>query len=120
LPLSIDPGDHSTPPSDAITLLGIDGLDEWVNKDGDTPNWKVNDGIMEIVPGTGNLFSKRSFGNVQLHVEWMIPVQDYGHGNSGIYLQGRYEAQIFNSYRMIQKFTIMARQAVYTNNKRLL
>lgn len=99
LPLSIDPGNSATSPSDAIILLGRNNLEEWVNKDGELPGWREKNGVMEIVPGTGDIFTKKAFGDAQLHVEWMIPVQDRGNGNSGVYLQGRYEVQIFNSYQ---------------------
>jgi hypothetical protein len=99
LPKSIDPGNSLTPPSDAIVLFNGKNLDEWVSKDDDRPGWVVKDGILEVVPGTGDIFTKSTFGDVQVHVEWMIPEKNYGHGNSGIYLQGRYEVQIFNSYK---------------------
>ena len=49
LPLSIDPGNSATPPSDAIILLGRNNLEEWVNKDGELPGWREKNGVMEIV-----------------------------------------------------------------------
>ena len=98
LPVSIDPGNNSLPPSDAIVLFDGDSLENWINIHGENPGWEVNDGILEIVPGAGDIFTKQAFGDIQLHVEWMIPEKNFGHGNSGIYLQGRYEVQIFNSY----------------------
>lgn len=97
-PVSIDPGNASTPPSDAIILFDGSDVSQWADAIGDPVAWKVENGSLEIVPGTGNIYSKKAFGDVQLHVEWMIPEEDYGNGNSGIYLQGRYEVQIFNSY----------------------
>ena len=40
---------------------------------------------------------------MQLHVEWAAPVEIRGNsqnrGNSGIYLQGRYEVQVLDSYQ---------------------
>jgi len=103
LPLSINPGNDTMPPSDAIVLFNGDSIDEWLDANGQKPAWKVEHGILQIVPGMGDIFSKRAFGDVQLHVEWMIPSENYGHGNSGIYLQGRYEVQIFNSYKDASK-----------------
>ena len=99
LPPSIDPGDMRNPPTDAIVLFDGEDLDEWVNKTGEAPGWKIEKDQLIIVPGAGDIYTKKSFGDVQLHVEWMIPEKEYGHGNSGIYLQGRYEVQIFNSYK---------------------
>ena len=63
LPLSIDPGNSATPPCDAIILLGRNNLEEWVNKDGELPGWKEKNGVMEIVPGTGDIFTKKVFGD---------------------------------------------------------
>ena len=99
LPPSIDPGNGNIAPSDAIILFDGTNIEEWRDTEGKVPGWKIDNGTMQIVFGSGSIFTKRSFGDVQLHVEWMIPEEDYGHGNSGIYLQGRYEVQIFNSYK---------------------
>ena len=99
LPVSVDPGYLHAPPSDAIVLFEGDDLSEWTNIAGGDPGWKVEDGKLIVVPGSGDIITNKSFGDVQLHVEWMIPDKDYGQGNSGIYLQGRYEVQIFNSYQ---------------------
>jgi|GEM_PF-961717 len=49
-----------------------------------------------VVPGTGNIQSTQSFGDFILHAEFLLPAS--GNGNCGIYLQGRYEVQIFNSF----------------------
>jgi hypothetical protein len=97
LPPAVNPGNQTTPPSDAIVLFDGTSFHEWVDAEGKVPGWKIENGTMQIVPGSGSIFSKSAFGDVQLHVEWMIPEQEYGHGNSGIYLQGKYEVQIFNS-----------------------
>jgi len=54
------------------------------------------------VNGTGGLVSKEEFGDCQLHVEWAAPArvegEGQGRGNSGVYLQGRYEIQVLDSY----------------------
>lgn len=86
------------PPSDAIVLFDGDGLDAW--KD---PGWKLEDGAVTVVPGTGNLVSKRGFGDVQLHLEWRTPErvegEGQGRGNSGVFLMERYEVQVLDSYQ---------------------
>ena len=99
LPKSINPGSSAEAPSDAVVLFDGTDLSQWSHADGRSPEWQVENGVLKIVPGTGDLISKEAFGDVQLHVEWMIPEEDHGNGNSGIYLQGRYEVQIFNSYQ---------------------
>ena len=88
-------------PTDAIVLFDGDDLSQW--RSGDKPaKWIVKDGYMESVPGAGYLRSAESFGDVQLHVEWAAPVpvkgKSQGRGNSGIYLMGKYEVQVLDSY----------------------
>ncbi len=86
-------------PSDAIVLFDGKNLKKWQHADGTEVQWKIENDVLVIVPGTGDIFTKERFGDCQLHVEWMIPEDNYGSGNSGIYLMGRYEVQIFNSYQ---------------------
>ncbi|HYO82182.1 MAG TPA: DUF1080 domain-containing protein [Bryobacteraceae bacterium] len=93
-------------PSDAIVLFDGKDLSKWVTvKQGNkevAPEWKVQDGVLEIVPLTGRLRTKEKFGDIQLHVEWQIPKgsQDagQGRGNSGIEIMGRYEIQVLESH----------------------
>ncbi len=46
--------------------------------------------------------SKRKFGSCQLHIEFLLPfmptARDQGRSNSGVYLQGRYEVQMLDSF----------------------
>ena len=62
--------------------------------------WLIEDGVATV--HGGGVTSKRAFGSCQLHVEWAAPAEATGHGqgrgNSGIYLQGKYEVQILDSY----------------------
>ena len=95
----IDPG---PPPSDAMILFDGEDLSQWKShKDGGPAKWEVKEGVA-IVNGTGNIVTKQAFGDCQLHVEWAAPAevkgQGQGRGNSGIYLQGRYEIQVLDSY----------------------
>ena len=85
--------------SDAIVLFSGQDLSKWTP--GRQP-WKVENGYFEVVPNAGNLTSKDSFGDVQLHVEWAAPAVVRGssqnRGNSGIFLQGKYEIQVLDSF----------------------
>jgi len=87
-------------PSDAIILFDGTHLDEWTHTNGSPASWNLMDGFMEISPGSGNLQTRRSFGDVQLHIEWATPNSGTGQdsGNSGVYLMGTYEIQILNSF----------------------
>ena len=102
-PKPVDPGPPGVGvPSDAIQLF--DGLDlsKWKSgKDGGDPKWVVKDGYAEV-NGTGDVVTKDSFGDCQLHIEWASPAvvkgDGQGRGNSGVYFQGRYEVQVLDSY----------------------
>ena len=102
-PPAVDPGSPGGPPSDAIVLFGGKDLSQWKMKGGEAAAWKVGDGHFEIAPGTGDLMTARGFGDCQLHVEWASPAPPRGEGqdrgNSGVYLMGRYEVQVLDSYR---------------------
>jgi hypothetical protein len=97
-PRRVDPGPAPAPapvPQDAIVLFDGKDLSKWQKSD-----WKVVDQWIEAV--SGNLSSKESFGNFQLHLEWMAPANFkgpwYNQGNNGVLLHGIYEIQIFDSY----------------------
>jgi Domain of Unknown Function (DUF1080) len=102
-PPVVDPGSAKRPPSDAIILFGGVDLSQWRMKDGEPAQWKVGAGYVEIVPGSGDLVTSRSFGDCQLHLEWATPASAHGEGqdrgNSGVFLMGRYEVQVLDSYR---------------------
>ncbi len=102
VPGTVDPGRAGRPPSDAIVLFDGKDLSEWRGRDGE-PEWKVADGAMTVVPGTGNLTTKRGFADVQLHVEWRTPTEivgdSQGRGNSGVFLMGLYEVQVLDSWQ---------------------
>jgi hypothetical protein len=92
------------PPSDAIVLFDGSSLAGWRNADKPdaAATWKVADGSMEVVRGSGTIESRQGFGDVQLHVEWSAPTPASGtgqnRGNSGVFLMGRYEVQVLDSY----------------------
>jgi hypothetical protein len=97
------------PPSDAVVLFDGKDLSKWAQRgqgaDSEKivdPRWPVRNGYFEVGPGTGPLFTRESFGDVQLHVEWASPAEvtgnSQGRGNSGILLMGLYEIQVLDSY----------------------
>jgi len=97
-PKVVDPGSTSSAPSDAIVL----GPDAWEHKDNVPLKWKEENGVMTVVKGTGAIFTKEKFGDCQLHIEWRTPTQiegeGQGRGNSGVFLQNKYEVQVLDSY----------------------
>jgi len=79
------------PPSDAIVLFDGKDLSQWVvKKDGSPAKWKVENGYFEVVAKTGDVRTKDSFGDCQLHVEFSEPTppkgEDQDRGNSGVFL----------------------------------
>lgn len=107
-PVKVVPGAQpamAAPPSDAIILFDGKDLSQWMNQGRggklQEPKWKVENGYMEIISGMGRLQTKQSFGDCQLHVEWMIPEsatgRGQGRGNSGVELMTRYEIQVLES-----------------------
>src|SRR3954468_6789737 len=92
VPAIVTPGrTNADPPSDAVVLFDGRSLDQWVSaKDGSPAKWSVADGAVTVVKPAGDIQTKRSFTNYQMHVEWRIPTnvtgKDQERGNSGVYL----------------------------------
>jgi hypothetical protein len=98
-PRVVDPG---PPPADAIILFDGKDLSQWKSdRNGGPAKWDIQDGAA-IVNGTGGISTTQSFGDCQLHIEWATPAEvkgtGQGRGNSGIFLQKRYELQVLDSY----------------------
>ncbi|MES2332164.1 MAG: DUF1080 domain-containing protein [Bacteroidota bacterium] len=107
VPKVITPGKlASDPPSDAIVLFGkAKDSSLWENKTGRPFNWKATDDHFTVVPFAGDLRTKQSFGDCQLHIEWRTPAEvsgeGQGRGNSGIFLMSLYELQVLDSYNNV-------------------
>ena len=101
----------ANPPSDAVILFNGKNLDRWVStKDTARPAlWTVANNVLTVKKGTGNIETKQSFLDYQLHIEWRIPKNITGsgqaRGNSGVFLaawgngENGYEIQILDSYK---------------------
>jgi hypothetical protein len=92
-----------TPPSDAIVLFDGKSLENWQTLDGKPAQWLIGkDGSITVVKGKGDIVTKQKFGNFQLHIEFRTPAQvvgtGQGRGNSGIFMQERYELQVLDCY----------------------
>lgn len=110
VPKVVTPGKtDSAPPADAIVLFDGTNLNEWVAvRDKGPAGWTVADGVITVNKKAGNIETKRSFKNYQLHIEWRIPQvingTGQGRGNSGLFLASTgggdngYELQILDSY----------------------
>lgn len=114
------------PPGDATVLFDGSGLSSWqkpqfdfegANMDqikailknldtgykGDAADWVVEKGELVVKPGSGPIETTMAFGDMQLHVEWMSPVdrgkEGQAYSNSGIFLMSFYELQVLNNYK---------------------
>lgn len=113
VPKLVVPGKMMTsePPSDAIILFDGKNLDKWTMTDnrGTPANWTVSNGVLTVNKNSGNIETRQSFGNYQLHIEWRIPEkisgEGQGRGNSGIFLasigkgDAGYELQVLDAYQ---------------------
>ena len=100
------------PPRGAVVLVAESAsarcADSWAKRDGKDCAWKLvpgSDGepaALEVVAGAGDLISRASFGDALIHVEFRIPsmpaASGQARGNSGVYVQGRYEVQVLDSH----------------------
>ncbi len=110
VPKVVDPGKAGCgAPSDAIILFDGTNADQWVNVTDSTTKpaaWIVQNGILKVNKAAGDLQTKASFLDYQLHLEWRVPENITGsgqaRGNSGIFLAsvfgGGYEIQILDNY----------------------
>ncbi len=89
--------------ADDRTVVLFDGTswNAWTTRDGDPSQWVVQDDGSVLVTG-GDAITKRSFSDFRLHLEFLCPVMESKDGqaraNSGVYLHGRYEVQVLDSY----------------------
>lgn len=105
-PRVVAPGDSfshlAPPPSDALILFDGRDLENFEKTNKQPAGWKVENGYMEVVPGSGTIRTKEHFSDFQLHLEFATPhkVQgrSQGRGNSGVIIFGDFEIQILDSF----------------------
>ena len=125
-PTVVTPGNLNAPPSDAIILFDGKDLSQWQkpqfvsergtveemkamvseldsNYENPPADWTVEGGQITVKPKTGAIETKKKFGDFQLHIEFLNPV-DVGkegqlYSNSGVFMMSLYEMQILNSYK---------------------
>ncbi len=127
VPAMVNGGIHafSSAPSDAIVLFDGNDLSQWQkpqfvsergtvkemkdlfdqldeNYEHPAADWTVKDGQFTVKPGTGAIETKQAFGDFQLHIEWLSPVdvgkEGQGYSNSGVFMMSLYEIQILNCH----------------------
>jgi len=94
------------PPKGATVLFDGTDFSKWIHEDGSDVKWHKKGNAMQVAVGTGSIITRENYQNFKLHVEFMIPQQPPllegqsrgNRGNSGIYIQKRYEVQILDSF----------------------
>ena len=98
-PAAVDPG---PPPADAVVLFDGKDLLQWTRNDGTPTGCAIDAGEMLCKTGAGDAYSLPKFRDAQIHLEFKIPYMPDKHGqergNSGVYLQGKYEIQVLDSF----------------------
>lgn len=88
-------------PYGAKQILSADaGLDWMQKRDGSPAGWKHMGDYVEVAPGSGDIYTKDTWTDCQVHIEFMTTDngrEGQGNGNSGVFLMGRYEIQVLNS-----------------------
>ncbi len=99
------PLQNTVPPADAIILFDGKNADQWQSTRAGNPiAWDVDHekATLTIKPGSGSIVTRESFAAAQIHLEFATPAdaarEGQGRGNSGIYIQSRYEIQILDSF----------------------
>lgn len=122
-PPVVTPGCGTKPPSDAILLFSKSkDIANWTSAAGSEAKWKTACGTMKV-NGTGDIMTREKFGDCQLHVEFRTPAkvvsEGQGRGNSGVYLQKRYEVQVLDSYENLTYYNGQA-AAIYKQSPPLV
>ena len=96
------PFEPAPPPEGAVVLFDGKDASQWTDGRGRPTKWEVVDGEFRCKPGTGSAYAKEKFRDAEIHLEFATPLmpdaKGQGRGNSGVYIQGRYELQILDSY----------------------
>jgi hypothetical protein len=103
-PRVVEPGaEAGRPPADATIVFNGQDLAGWVTEAGKPAACMASGGVMGCTSGVGDIFTTEKFQSIQLHLEFNVPSmpEQKGQlrGNSGVYLHGKYEIQILDSYR---------------------
>ena len=87
-------------PENAVRIFNNQDVSNWTQRNGDVANWAVEDGVMSV--NKGDIMTQERFTDFFLHLEFMTPdmpdATGQAKGNSGVFLQGRYEIQVLDSY----------------------
>ena len=108
---------NARPPSDALVLFDGKDLSQWADAHGHPAPWVVQDGV--AITTQTDIFTRRKFGDLQLHAEFREPLPATGtgqqRGNSGIFFMGCYEIQVLDCFHN-QTYPDGATGAIYAQH----
>jgi hypothetical protein len=89
-------------PNGAVQLFNGKDVSNWTTREGKPAGWKAEGGVLHVVPGTGDIMTREKLTDFVMHLEFRCPdmpeAKGQAKGNSGVFLQGRYEIQVLDSY----------------------
>ncbi len=92
---------YGQPPADADIIFDGTSLDALETGKGEPCDWAIDNGMLVTTKGT--IRTKKSYGSVQMHIEWLVAPNTEGsdqkRGNGGVFMMGCYEIQIHDSYQ---------------------
>ncbi len=90
------------PPENAVVLFNGSDVSNWTRRDRSPAEWAVENGELCVVPKAGDIMSQELFLDHYLHLEFRCPdmpeATGQAKGNSGVFIAGRYEIQVLDSY----------------------
>ena len=93
---------NAAAPEGSVVLFNGEDVDNWTTRDGQPAGWKVEGGELHVVPKTGDIMTRQMMTDFCMHLEFRCPdmpeATGQAKGNSGVFLQGRYEIQVLDSY----------------------
>ena len=101
-PRVVTPGLQGSAPSDAVPLFNGRDTSGLVRKNGSPTGCEAKGGELVCATGSGDVYTTEKFKSAQIHLEFNLPLmadkKGQLRGNSGVYLHGRYEIQVLDSY----------------------
>src|SRR4051812_7748309 len=95
----------AAPPEGAIVLFDGNDVAQWVRaSDGAAPPWAFTNGVLTVIPGSGNIRTFQTFDDLQMHLEFRFlsnspaGTAEGSLANSGVFLQNQFEIQIMESW----------------------
>ncbi len=96
-----DPLDFSQVPAGGIQLIGKDTHRMVPEADG-PGRWRFEDGVLTASPAWDSVVTPEPYGDFSMHLEFKVNKASNDerekNGNSGVYIQQRYELQILDSF----------------------